>query len=84
MLIFISSKGRKGRRTSNANYATAEVVAGYARQRAQRDKVNGKVKTENGKLSTPSVATLLVPLSQRDSQLLLANAITHFLPLRQG
>ena len=26
---------------------------------------------------------LLVPLSQRDSQLLLANAITHFLPLRQ-
>ena len=24
------------------------------------------------------------PLSQGDSQLLLANAITHFLPLRQG
>ena len=30
MLIFISRKGRKGRRTSNANYAIAEVVAGYA------------------------------------------------------
>ena len=36
MLIFISRKGRKGHRTSNANYAIAEVVAGYARQRAQR------------------------------------------------
>ena len=68
MLIFISRKGRKGRRTSNANYAAAEVVAGYARQRTQRDKVNGKVKTENGKLSNPSAL----------------RAITHFLPLRQG
>ena len=36
MLIFISRKDRRGRRTSNANYAIAEVVAGYARQRAQR------------------------------------------------
>ena len=33
-------------------------------------------------LSTPSAS--LVPLSQRDSWLLLANAITHFLPLRQA
>ena len=29
MLIFISRKGRKGRRTSNANYAIAEVVADF-------------------------------------------------------
>ena len=36
MLIFISRKERKGRRTSNANYAIAEVVAGYVRQRTQR------------------------------------------------
>ena len=36
--LFISRKGRKGRRTSNANYAIAEVVAGYARQRAQRQR----------------------------------------------
>ena len=77
--LFISRKGRKGRRTSNANYAIAEVVAGYARQSAQRQR-----KTNKWKLSTPSVASLLVPLSQRDSQLLLANAITHFLPLRQA
>ena len=42
-IIFISRKGRKGRRTSNANYAIAEVVAGYARQSAQRQR-----KTENG------------------------------------
>ena len=39
MLIFISRKGRKGRRTSNANYAIAEVVAGYARQRAQKQRM---------------------------------------------
>ena len=68
-LIFISRKGRKGRRTSKQNYAVAGVVAGYARQRAQRQIVwrvaiglmNRKLKTENGKPSTPSVATLLVP-----------------------
>ena len=36
--LFISRKGRKGRRTTNANYAIAEVVAGYARQRAQRQR----------------------------------------------
>lgn len=34
--VTFSRKGRKGRRTSNANYAIAGVVAGYARQRAQR------------------------------------------------
>ena len=44
-IIFISRKGRKGRRTSNANYAIAEVVAGYARQRAQRQTVNEDDKT---------------------------------------
>ena len=44
--LFISRKGRKGRRTSNANYASAEVVASYARQRAQRQIVD-----EDGKLS---------------------------------
>ena len=42
-LIFISRKGRKGRRTSDANYAIAEVVAGYARQRAQRKNRNGTI-----------------------------------------
>ena len=55
-LIFFS---RKGRRTFNANYAIAGVVARYARQRSQRKTVwrvaiglmNGKLKTENGKLS---------------------------------
>ena len=35
-IIFISRKGRKGRRISNANYAAAGVVARYARQRTQR------------------------------------------------
>ena len=44
--LFISRKGRKGRRSSNANHAIAEVVAGYARQRAQR-----RTEDENGKLS---------------------------------
>ena len=43
MLIFISRKGRKGRRTSNANHATAEAVAGYARRRAQRRNRNGTI-----------------------------------------
>ena len=78
-LIFYLTQRTQRTQNSNANYAIAEVVAGYARQRAQRQR-----KTNKWKLSTPSVASLLVPLSQRDSQLLLANAITHFLPLRQG
>ena len=57
-LIFFSCKGR---RTFNANYAIAGVVARYARQRSQRKTVwrvaiglmNGKLKTENGKLPPP-------------------------------
>ena len=77
-LVFLFTQRTQRTQSYNANYAAAEVVAGYARQSAQRQR-----KTNKWKLSTPSVASLLVPLSQRDSQLLLANAITHFLPLRQ-
>ena len=56
----------------------------YARSKhilGQGDKVNGKVKTEN---YPPPPRSALVPLSQKDSQLQLSNAITHFLPLRQA
>ena len=60
MLIFISRKGRRGRRTSNANYATDEAVSNYARQRTQRDKVNGKVKTENYPTQTANPQTLAI------------------------
>ena len=69
MLIFNSRKGRKGRRTSNANYAIAEVVAGYARQRVQRQIVD-----EDGNHPPPPLRSS--HLSQGDSQLQLTNAIT--------
>ena len=57
MLIVISRKGRKGRRTSNANYAIAEVVAGYARQRAQRQNRN---EDEDENLLLTTLRTLVV------------------------
>ena len=91
-LIFISRKGRRGRRTSNANYAAAGVVTGYARQRAQRRNGNGngnhhptlrfnERKTEN--YPPPPRFALVHPVSGGQS-VTSTNAITHFLPLRQA
>ena len=64
LVIFIS---RKGRRTSNANYAAAEVVAGYARQRAQRrteDEDNKTISQKDDKThNVPSVHIILLYLA---------------------
>ena len=43
-LIFYLTQRPQRSQSYNANYAVAGVVARYARQRTQRDKVNGKVK----------------------------------------